>query len=97
ATLRSVPPAPTFPRRFESSSAPAWAARRCRVTNCPDPSANGGSVRSGVTAIDFALSEFQQSLRLAVDKVCARFGDDYWLARDRDGKFPDEFYRTLAA
>ncbi len=50
-----------------------------------------------MTAIDFALSEFQQSLRLAVDKVCARFGDDYWLARDRDGKFPDEFYRALAA
>jgi acyl-CoA dehydrogenase len=50
-----------------------------------------------VTAIDFGLSEFQQSLRLAVDKVCARFGDDYWLQRDRDGKFPDEFYRTLAA
>jgi acyl-CoA dehydrogenase len=50
-----------------------------------------------VTAIDFALSEFQQSLRLAVDKVCARFGDDYWLARDRDGKFPDEFHRALAA
>jgi len=50
-----------------------------------------------VTAIDFALSEFQQSLRLAVDKICARFGDDYWLGRDRDGKFPEEFHRALAA
>ena len=50
-----------------------------------------------MTAIDFGLSEFQQSLRLAVDKICARFGDDYWLARDRDGKFPDDFYRALAA
>ncbi len=52
---------------------------------------------SGVTAIDFALSELQQSLRLAVEKICARFGDDYWLERDRDGKFPDEFFRALAA
>jgi acyl-CoA dehydrogenase len=50
-----------------------------------------------VTAIDFALSEFQQSLRVAIEKICARFGDDYWLARDRDGKFPDEFHRALAA
>jgi acyl-CoA dehydrogenase len=50
-----------------------------------------------VTAIDFALSELQQSLRLAVEKICARFGDDYWLARDRDGHFPDEFHRALAA
>jgi acyl-CoA dehydrogenase len=50
-----------------------------------------------VTAIDFALSEFQQSLRGAIGKICAGFGDDYWLERDRDGKFPEAFYRALAA
>ena len=50
-----------------------------------------------MTTIDFALSELQQSLRLAVEKICARFGDDYWLQSDRDGQFPDEFYRALAA
>jgi acyl-CoA dehydrogenase len=50
-----------------------------------------------VTAIDFALSEFQCSLRVAVEKICARFGDDYWLERDHDGKFPGEFHRALAA
>jgi acyl-CoA dehydrogenase len=50
-----------------------------------------------VTAIDFALSELQQSLRAAIEKICARFGDDYWLERDRDGKFPDAFHRALAA
>jgi acyl-CoA dehydrogenase len=49
-----------------------------------------------VTAIDFALSELQQSVRDAIEKICARFADDYWLARDRDGKFPEEFYRALA-
>jgi len=50
-----------------------------------------------VTAIEFALSEFQLSLRDAVEKICARFGDDYWLARDRDGKFPEDFRRAIAA
>jgi acyl-CoA dehydrogenase len=52
---------------------------------------------SGVTAIDFALSELQQSVRGAIEKICARFPDDYWLERDRDGKFPDELHRALAA
>jgi len=36
-------------------------------------------------------------VRRAVDKICARFSDDYWLERDRDGKFPDRFHRSLAA
>ena len=36
-------------------------------------------------------------MRGAIEKICARFGDDYWLERDRDGKFPDAFHRALAA
>ena len=36
-------------------------------------------------------------MRGAVEKICTRFGDDYWLARDRDGEFPEEFYRAFAA
>ena len=36
-------------------------------------------------------------MRAAVAKICARFDDDYWLQRDRDGQFPAEFHRTLAA
>ena len=50
-----------------------------------------------MTAIDFALSELQQSVRATIEKICARFPDDYWLERDRDGKFPDAFHRALAA
>ncbi|HYA05937.1 MAG TPA: acyl-CoA dehydrogenase family protein [Xanthobacteraceae bacterium] len=46
--------------------------------------------------MDFALSELQQSVRGAVEKICARFNDDYWLKRDDDGEFPEEFYRALA-
>ena len=47
--------------------------------------------------IDFALTELQQSVRAAIEKICARFGDDYWLKRDHDGQFPHEFHRALAA
>ena len=36
-------------------------------------------------------------MRGAVEKICARFGSHYWLERDSDGKFPEEFYRALAA
>jgi acyl-CoA dehydrogenase len=36
-------------------------------------------------------------LRDAVEKICARFGDDYWLARDRDATFPEDFRRAIAA
>jgi len=47
--------------------------------------------------MEFAPSELQQSVRAAVEKICARFGDDYWLARDRDGQFPQDFHGALAA
>jgi acyl-CoA dehydrogenase len=51
----------------------------------------------GAKAIDFALSDLQQSLRDAIEKICARFGDDYWLKRDRSGEFPEDFRSALAA
>lgn len=35
-------------------------------------------------------------IREGVRAVCAQFGDDYWLARDDDGKFPHEFHRAMA-
>ncbi len=38
----------------------------------------------------------QLSLRDAVARVCARFDDEYWLKRDRDGEFPEEFRRAIA-
>jgi acyl-CoA dehydrogenase len=36
-------------------------------------------------------------VRDAIEKICARFGDDYWLKRDHDGEFPHDFHRALAA
>src|SRR4029450_12716274 len=47
--------------------------------------------------MDFALSEQQQSIRDAIERICARFGDGYWLERDREGGFPQEFHAALAA
>ena len=46
--------------------------------------------------MDFSLSAEQEAIRDAVGKVCARFADDYWLAKDRDGGFPDDFHRAFA-
>ncbi len=46
--------------------------------------------------MDFALSPDQLSIRESVQKICARFGDAYWLERDREGGFPDEFAQALA-
>ncbi len=46
--------------------------------------------------MDFGLSENQDAIRDGVAKVCRRFGDDYWLERDRNGGFPEDFYRAMA-
>ena len=46
--------------------------------------------------MDFSLSAEQQAIRDAVERICARFGDDYWLAKDREGGFPDDFHRAFA-
>jgi acyl-CoA dehydrogenase len=46
--------------------------------------------------MNFNLTRDQQAVREAVEKVCARFGDDYWLARDRDGGFPHDFHQAFA-
>ena len=46
--------------------------------------------------MDQSLTQAQQEIREAVLKVCARFGDDYWLEKDRDGGFPLEFHRAFA-
>jgi acyl-CoA dehydrogenase len=47
--------------------------------------------------MDFALTEQQEAVRDAVVRICTRFGDDYWLERDRHGGFPIELHAALAA
>ncbi|MCU4159161.1 acyl-CoA/acyl-ACP dehydrogenase [Acidiphilium sp. AL] len=46
--------------------------------------------------MDFALTPEQEAVRDAVARICARFSDDYWLERDRDGRFPAELHGALA-
>ncbi len=46
--------------------------------------------------MNFNLSDDQQSICASIEKLCAQFGDDYWLAKDRDAEFPHEFHRAFA-
>src|SRR2546426_9658314 len=47
-------------------------------------------------ANEFEPGDDQAAIREGVRAVVTRFGDDYWLARDDDGKFPFEFHRAMA-
>jgi acyl-CoA dehydrogenase len=49
--------------------------------------------------MDFSFTPEQQRIREAIAKLCAGFGDDYWLERDRDeskSAFPADFHQALA-
>jgi len=46
--------------------------------------------------MDFSLSQDQEQLRDAIERVSAPFDADYWLRKDREGGFPEEFHRALA-
>lgn len=44
----------------------------------------------------FELDENKVAIRDGVKAVCNQFPDEYWRARDEDGKFPEEFHRAMA-
>ena len=46
--------------------------------------------------MNFAWSPEQEQLRAAIERVCTPFDADYWLRKDREGSFPDDFHRALA-
>lgn len=46
--------------------------------------------------MDFSLTPAQAEIRAAIERLSARFDDEYWLARDRDGQFPEAFHRAMA-
>jgi acyl-CoA dehydrogenase len=46
--------------------------------------------------MNFDLTPEQEQIRDAVQSVCAPFGADYWLHKDREGGFPEAFHRALA-
>jgi acyl-CoA dehydrogenase len=46
--------------------------------------------------MNFSFSSEQLAIREAIEKLCERFDAGYWLARDRDGGFPEDFHRAIA-
>ncbi len=46
--------------------------------------------------MQYSLTEAQAELRTQILKLCADFGDDYWLKIDQEARFPEEFYRAVA-
>ena len=45
-------------------------------------------------SIDFTPEQIQ--IRDAVERLCAQYGDEYWLARDSDKQFPEDFCQAIA-
>ncbi|MBC8006808.1 MAG: acyl-CoA/acyl-ACP dehydrogenase [Prolixibacteraceae bacterium] len=46
--------------------------------------------------MDFSFTADQLAIQDAIAKLCAKFDAQYWLERDRDGGFPEDFYRAIA-
>jgi acyl-CoA dehydrogenase len=46
--------------------------------------------------MDFSLTDEQESIRAAIGEICAQFGVEYWLQKDREGGFPHELHQALA-
>jgi len=46
--------------------------------------------------MDFSFSEDQLAIRAAIEKICTRFDAAYWLKKDTEGGFPDDFHQAFA-
>ncbi len=46
--------------------------------------------------MDFSITGEQQDIIRAIEAVCAPFDDAYWLKRDREGGFPEDFVQAVA-
>ena len=46
--------------------------------------------------MDFGFTPEQDAIREAIGKICAQFGDEYWLKKDKEGGFPTELHQALA-
>ncbi len=46
--------------------------------------------------MNFDLSDDQIAIQNAIGEVCSDFNDDYWLRKDREGGFPEDFYTAIA-
>ena len=46
--------------------------------------------------MDFELSDDQQTIRSAVAELAGKFDDHYWMTKDHNHEFPQEFYDAFA-
>ncbi|MBT4488680.1 MAG: acyl-CoA dehydrogenase family protein, partial [Rhodospirillaceae bacterium] len=46
--------------------------------------------------MDLSFTEEQIAVRDTIAKLCEKYDDAYWLARDTDGEFPEDFVKDIA-
>ena len=46
--------------------------------------------------MNFQMTAEQESIRDSIQKICSQYDDAYWLRKDREGGFPEEFAASLA-
>ena len=46
--------------------------------------------------MDFTLTPEQEQVRDLVQRICSGFDDAYWLRKDNEAAFPEEFHRAIA-
>jgi acyl-CoA dehydrogenase len=46
--------------------------------------------------VAYQLTEQQRTIIAAAERICAQFPLEYWLERDRNGGFPEEYFRAVA-
>lgn len=49
-----------------------------------------------MNTMDFSFTDDQRAIVDYIQKICADFGDDYWLAKDTAAEFPHEFANAFA-
>jgi len=47
--------------------------------------------------MEFSFTEEQIAIQTAVERICGDFGDEYWLKKDKEGGFPEDFYSVMAS
>ena len=45
--------------------------------------------------MEFGLTKDQSAIVEALSKLVDSFSDEYWLTKDRDGGFPEDFYQSV--
>ncbi len=46
--------------------------------------------------MNFEYTQEQLAIRDAIERICRNFDDEYWLKKDREGGFPQDFHQAIA-